>query len=106
MTAIDTLRLLGFEDVDVQPYQELSDQIGMSANGHPHTVIAVLTKGQVTALIEKNVHVDVSDGVEIAVMNPAVLIMESPRGRTCIPNHDAADADTAALISAITEDLS
>ena len=43
-------------------------------------------------------------GVETIVKHPPVLILESPRGRVAISNHD--DEDNAALIQSEVEALS
>lgn len=104
MTAIDTLKSLGFTEGDTAEFQKLSDDMGLSRNDNPHKVLAVLTKGSITALVEKNVSDDASGGVEITQKHPAVLIMESPKGRVAISNHD--DDDNAPLIAEITENLS
>lgn len=103
MSAIDTLKSLGFTDGDVAAFQQISDDLGLSRNDNPHKVLAVLTKGDITALIEKNVSDDKSGGVEVTTKHPAVLIMESPKGRVCIPNHD--DDDNADLLALATKDL-
>lgn len=103
MTAVDTLKGLGFKDQGTEEFQALSDSLGMSANDNPHTVLAVLTKGDLTAVVEKNVHDDNSGGVEVTMKNPPVLIIESPRGRVCVSNHD--DAANAELIASVVGDL-
>lgn len=88
MSGIDTLKALGFTEQDTAEFQALSDDLGLSANDNPHKVQAVLVKGDITALIEKNVSEDNSQGVEIVQKHPAVLILESPKGRVAIPNFD------------------
>ena len=104
MTAVDTLTALGFKDGDTAAFQKISDDLGLSRNDNPHKVLNVLTKGSVTALIEKNVSDDKSGGVEVTTKHPAVLIMESSKGRVCIPNHD--DEANADLLAEATKDLS
>lgn len=112
MTAIDTLTRLGFVEQDTDEFQALSDDMGLSVNDNPHKVVSVLTKGNVTALIEKNVSEDNSGGVEIVQKHPAVLILESPKGRVAIPNFDNATLMTTDgpedfnLIEKIVSDLS
>ena len=103
MTAVDTLTALGFKDGDTAAFQKISDDLGLSRNDNPHKVLNVLTKGSVTALIEKNVSAEDSGGVQSTTKHPAVLIMESPKGRVCIPNHD--DAANDALIEQVAGDL-
>lgn len=102
MTAIDTLTSLGFEETTVEEYQGLSDSLGLSTD-YPHKVLHVLIKGGVTALVEQNVSEDASGGVDVVMKHPAVLILESAKGRVAIPNHD--DANNAALIQEIAGDL-
>jgi hypothetical protein len=102
MTAVDTLKTLGFKEQKTTEFQTLSDDLGLSEN-YPHKVLAVLTKDGVTALIEQNVSEDEAGGVVSITKHPAVLIMESSKGRVCIPNHD--DADNAALITEVAGDL-
>lgn len=104
MTAVDTLKNIGFKEEKTKEFQDLSDSLGLSANDNPHKVLSVLTKDDVTALIEKNISDDESGGVVSTTKHPAVLIIESPRGRVCIPNHD--EDDNAALIAQAVEDLS
>lgn len=104
MTAVDTLKNIGFTEGKTKEFQALSDSLGLSANDNPHKVLAVLTKGDVTALIEKNVSDDESGGVVSTTKHPAVLILESPKGRVCIPNHD--DDENADLITTVAGDLS
>lgn len=106
MAAVDVLKSLGFKEGDVAPWQSLAEGIGMSnvAEGEPYTVLNVLTKGDVTALIEKNVSEDENGGVVTVTKHPAVLILESPRGRVCIPNHDL--DETARAITKSVADLS
>lgn len=103
MTAIDTLESLGFvrNEGQAKAFQQISDDLGLSVNDNPHKVLAVFTKDDVTALIEKNISDDESGGVVSTTKHPAVLIMESPRGRVCISNQD----DNAALIAQVAEDL-
>lgn len=103
MTAIDTLKTLGFTEGDTEDFQALSDDMGLSVNDNPHKVVSVLTKDGVTALIEKNTSDDDSGGLEVTQKHPAVLIMESAKGRVAISNHD--DPANAALIKAVLEDL-
>ncbi len=104
MTAIDTLKGLGFTEGDTKGFQALSDDLGLSVNDNPHKVQAVLTKGDITALIEKNVSEDTSGGVEVIQKHPAVLILESPRGRVAVANHD--DPANDSLIRDVVGDLS
>lgn len=104
MTAIDTLKGLGFKEQKTAEFQSLSDDIGLSANDNPHKVLAVLTKDGVTALIEKNISDDEAGGVVSTTKHPAVLILESGKGRVAIPNHD--EADNQALIAEVVGDLS
>lgn len=90
MAAVDVLKSLGFKDGDVKEWQALAESIGMSnpQEGEPYTVLNAMTKGDVTAIIEKNVSEDENGGVVTVTKHPAVLILESPRGRVCIGNHD------------------
>lgn len=104
MTAIDTLKSLGFKEGKATEFQALSDDMGLSANDNPHKVLSVLTKDGVTALIEKNVSEDEAGGVASITKHPAVLILESAKGRVAIPNHD--DEGNADLIAAVVADLS
>lgn len=104
MTAVDVLKNIGFKEQKTTEFQKLSDNLGLSVNDNPHKVLNVLTKGDITALIEKNVSEDEAGGVSSITKHPAVLIMESPRGRVAISNHD--DDDNADLINTVAEDLS
>jgi hypothetical protein len=113
MSAIDVLQFLGFEEESTDEFQKLSDDLGLSKQdtidpdepiAMPHKVLAVLTKGSITALIEKNTSQDVASGMDTIVRHPAVLILESPHGRVCIPNHD--DPANSDLIAAVVADLS
>lgn len=102
MTAIDTLKALGFKEQDPAVFQTLSDDIGLSENGD-HKVSGYLTKGDITALVERNVSPDFANGVETITRHPAILILESPNGRVAIPNQD--DPDNAELIRLVVADL-
>lgn len=104
MTAIDTLASLGFEDQGPEEFQAISNDLDLSRNDNPHKVLSVLKKGDVYAVIEKNVSVDTSGGVESVTRHPAVLILESPKGRVAVSNHD--DPDNADLIANVVKDLS
>ena len=103
MTAIDTLKNLGFTEDDTAEFQQISDNLDLSRNDNPHKVLHVLTKGDVTAVIEKNVSDDNSGGVEVTMKHPAVLILESSKGRVAISNHD--EPDNADLIAEVAGDL-
>lgn len=103
MTAIDTLTRLGFNDDGPQQFQALSDDMGLSAN-YPHKVLGVYTLGNVTALIEQNMSEDVSGGVEVIQKHPAILILESPKGRVAISNFD--NDDHQPVIEQIVNELS
>lgn len=108
MTAIDTLKSLGFKEQKADEFQALSDDLGLTTSDAdgitmPHRVLAVLTKGDTTALIEKNVSQDVASGVDSITRHPAILILESPRGRVAVSNHD--DPENAALIATLVAEL-
>lgn len=101
MTVVDVLAQLGFIEKDAQVFQGISDQLDLSHNGD-HKVKAYYTKGDVTAVVEQNVSPDTSGGVEIITKHPAVLILESPKGRVAVPNFD----DNADLVAVLVKDLS
>lgn len=94
MTALDTLKAMGFKERDTGPLQQLSDDLGLSQEGEPHVVVAWLEFKGVHAVVEKNISPERAGGVDTITKHPAVLILESERGRVCIPNHDVdANAD-------------
>lgn len=105
MGAVDVLKELGFKDVKdgVAYFQAVSDQLGMSKPGEPHTVLGVMERGDIMAFFEQNVSPDRVGGVETITKHPPVLALVSPRGRVCIGNYDedvaehAIKVDVAAL---------
>lgn len=104
MTAIDTLKALGFNEEETKEFQQISDDLDLSRDDNPHKVLAVLVKDDVTAVIEKNVSEDEAGGVVSITKHPAVLILESKSGRVCISNFD--DADNQAMVEQAVSDLS
>lgn len=103
MAATDTLKALGFKEQKPDEFQKLSDEIGLSAN-YPHKVLYVGTKGSVTVLIEENMSEDSAGGVTSITKHPACMIVEGPKGRTVVANHD--DPSNADLIAAVVESVS
>jgi hypothetical protein len=103
MSATDVLKDLGFAEQETDELQTQSDEAGLSAN-YPHKVLHHYTRDDVTAVIEQNVSEDESGGVAIIMKHPPVLILESPKGRVAVSNHD--DAANAELIANVVADLS
>lgn len=101
MALADVLTNLGFTEQSVDEFQALGDDLDLSRNDNPYKVKAVYTNGGVTALVEQNVSEDNSGGVDVVMKHPAVLILESNKGRVAIPNFD----DNPSLIADIVRDL-
>lgn len=67
-----------------------------SDKGGPHTVQEVLTKGDVTIVVEQNVGSDDLGGLPATVTYPAVAIIEGPKGRVAFNPNDTALAERLA----------
>ena len=104
MSAIDVLSSLGFVEQDKQVFQAISDDLDLSRDDNPHKVLSYFTKGDVTALIEKNVSPDNSGGVDVITKHPPVLILEGPGGRVAVANHD--EPENTDLIAHVVQAVS
>lgn len=85
MSSFDVASLLeaGFEmdDNGRSRAQEEADRLGMS-DTQPYNVLAVLVKGVVEVVIERNTAAESAGGLDMVVTYPPVAKISSPNGAT------------------------